>query len=74
MIPKKGETTKKFKGKTYHWCECHEAWTLHKPSECKNISNFVPESGNDDAPFANSTTNNVSFAASVESIMGELEE
>jgi hypothetical protein len=27
--------TKKFKGKTYHWCPNHNIWCLHKASECK---------------------------------------
>jgi hypothetical protein len=34
--PRSGEPkTKKFKGKTYHWCTNHNLWCLHKPSECK---------------------------------------
>jgi len=26
---------KKVEGRTYHWCTNHQAWTLHKGSECK---------------------------------------
>jgi len=34
--PKDGEPrTKMMSGKEYHWCDNHEAWTRHKPSECK---------------------------------------
>jgi hypothetical protein len=25
------------KGKTYHWCPNHLAWTIHKPEECNKI-------------------------------------
>jgi hypothetical protein len=32
--PNKGETTKKHNNKTYHWCPNHEAWCIHKLSEC----------------------------------------
>jgi hypothetical protein len=32
--PKKGETTKKHGNKTYYWCPNHEAWCIHKLSEC----------------------------------------
>ena len=34
--PKDGEShTKMVSGKEYHWCKNHEAWTRHKPYECK---------------------------------------
>ena len=67
--PSNGETTKKFGGKDYHWCPHHEAWTLHTPSECtKGGGSASPQSSE---PRQN---NNVSFAASVNSIMNELEE
>jgi hypothetical protein len=33
--PKEGEKHKKEVGKyTYHWCEHHMAWTVHKPADC----------------------------------------
>jgi hypothetical protein len=33
--PKDGEKHKKKVGKyTYHWCEYHMAWTVHKPADC----------------------------------------
>jgi hypothetical protein len=35
--PEKGEITKNFKGKTYHWCSKHIAWTIHSPEQC-NLS------------------------------------
>ena len=67
--PSNEETTKKFGGKDYHWCPHHEAWTLHTPSECtKGGGSASPQSSE---PRQN---NNVSFAASVNSIMNELEE
>ena len=34
--PKKGDPqTKTVKGKVYHWCVHHQAWTIHNPNECK---------------------------------------
>ena len=27
--------TKKVNGKTYFWCPTHQAWTIHRPEECK---------------------------------------
>ncbi len=34
-LPKDGEKRKKEVGKyTYHWCEHHMAWTVHKPTNC----------------------------------------
>jgi hypothetical protein len=33
--PKDSEKRKKEVGKyTYHWCEHHMAWTVHKPADC----------------------------------------
>lgn len=32
--PRKGETTKVVKGKTYHWCKHHSSWTIHNPKDC----------------------------------------
>jgi hypothetical protein len=33
--PKDGEKGKKEAGKyTYHWCEHHMAWMVHKPTDC----------------------------------------
>jgi hypothetical protein len=32
--PKKGETSKKVGDKMYYWCPNHEAWCIHKLSEC----------------------------------------
>ncbi len=33
--PKDGEKHKKEVGEyTYHWCEHHMAWTMHKPANC----------------------------------------
>jgi hypothetical protein len=33
--PKDGEKREKEVGKyTYHWCEHHMAWTVHKPANC----------------------------------------
>jgi hypothetical protein len=34
--PRPGEPKKKkYRGKTYYWCNNHKLWCLHKPSECK---------------------------------------
>ena len=36
VAPATGEpSTKKVKGKTYHWCIHHMAWTIHTSSECR---------------------------------------
>jgi hypothetical protein len=35
--PVKGENTKTVKGKSYHWCPKHIAWTIHTPEQC-NLS------------------------------------
>ena len=71
VAPKNGEATKKFGGKDYHWCPHHEAWTLHTPEEC-NKDHPSSEPSQTDTSQGNS--NNVSFAASVSSIMNELED
>jgi len=40
VSPKPGEDLIKKKGdKTYNWCTHHKQWTLHKPEDCKLISN-----------------------------------
>ena len=72
IAPKNGETTKKFAGKLCHWCPNHVAWTLHTPEECNKGDNHSPEPSQSDASQGNN--NNVSFAASVSSIMNELED
>ena len=70
MKPKNGETTKKFDGKTYHWCSNHDAWTLHTPEECK-----MGDKGKSEGSKSKSEgENNVSFASSVTQIMDRLEE
>ncbi len=34
-LPKDGQKREKEVGKyTYHWCEHHMAWTMHKPANC----------------------------------------
>jgi hypothetical protein len=44
--PRPGEPkTKKFRGKTYHWCNNHKMWCLHKPSECKLHSKSAKKEG-----------------------------
>lgn len=32
--------SKEFQGKTYYWCPKHEAWTAHKPEDCKGKDFF----------------------------------
>ena len=45
--PKEGEKqSKTVEGKEYHWCQHHEGWTRHKPSECKGIG-FTKAQGKD---------------------------
>lgn len=39
--PAQGEPLhKEFQGKTYYWCPKHEAWTAHKPEDCKGKDFF----------------------------------
>lgn len=39
--PSQGESlSKEFQGKTYYWCPKHEAWTAHKPEDCKGKDFF----------------------------------
>ena len=75
VAPKNGEKTKKYSGKTYYWCPNHNAWTLHTPEQCnkKNGGPTAKRSASS-ADQPNEGGNAVSFAASVESIMDELEE
>eukprot|EP00978_Attheya_sp_CCMP212_P038792 scaffold195892_cov65-Attheya_sp.AAC.1 len=35
LMRKAGETTRKVNNKVYHWCSKHNAWTLHKPDDCR---------------------------------------
>jgi len=35
LTRKAGETTRKVNSKVYHWCTKHNAWTLHKPDDCR---------------------------------------
>lgn len=45
--PKDGEPHTKMMGeKEYHWCPNHEAWTRHKPSECKGKGYKFETAGN----------------------------
>ena len=47
--PKEGEShTKMVSGKEYHWCNNHQAWTRHKPSECKGKGYKFPSKKSDD--------------------------
>jgi hypothetical protein len=47
--PKNGETTKVVKGKTYHWCPKHTAWTIHTPEQCNLVTTSKPSSDNESA-------------------------
>ena len=60
--PVNGETTKVFEGKTYYWCPKHNAWTLHKPSECR----LKDPSDNEDK--------NATFASALATIEAESQE
>ena len=71
--PKNGETTKKFGGKQYHWCPKHVAWCLHTPEQCNKGDQGAPQSSQN-GNTSQGNRNNVSFAASVSSIMNELED
>jgi hypothetical protein len=48
--PKDGEAKQKTVGKnTYHWCDKHKAWTVHKPEDCR-LSQAKEENKNKEAP------------------------
>jgi len=48
VAPKSGgPTTIQKNGRTYHWCPNHQAWTYHKPEECKGKEFRKEESGNE---------------------------
>ena len=50
--PKDGDKkSKSVDGKEWHWCPKHEAWVMHKPSECKGLG-FRPGKDNADAKAA----------------------
>jgi len=37
--PKEGDPkSRKVGEKTYHWCHNHQAWVIHKPSDCRGIA------------------------------------
>lgn len=42
-------TTKVYEGRTYHWCQNHNSWTMHTPAECKGI-NYRPGNNNNVPP------------------------
>jgi hypothetical protein len=48
--PKDGEAKQKSVGKnTYHWCDKHKAWTVHKPEDCR-LSESQEETKHKKAP------------------------
>jgi hypothetical protein len=48
--PKDGEAKQKSVGKnTYHWCDKHKAWTVHKPEDCR-LSEAEEENNHKEAP------------------------
>jgi hypothetical protein len=48
--PKDGEAKQKSVGKnTYHWCDKHKAWTVHKPEDC-HLSESQEETKHKKAP------------------------
>jgi hypothetical protein len=58
VAPKGGEPkSKTVEEKTYHWCETHESWVRHKPSECRGI-NFRGGKGNNDQDRKSNGGNN----------------
>ncbi len=79
--PKDGKKYEKQVGKyTYHWCEHHMAWTVHKPADCllgnqhKEEQKKKPQKANS-ATFADAaaTAFNPHFAALM-ALMADLEE
>jgi hypothetical protein len=57
--PKDGEKRKKEVGKyTYHWCEHHMAWTVHKPANC-----LLGKQHKDDQKKKPQKANSATFAA-----------
>ena len=64
VAPKPNEPrTKTVNEKVYHWCNKHQAWTLHTPAECKGVD-FKPrvqgtgDSGNNPPKQHNEGTTN----------------
>jgi hypothetical protein len=40
--PSNNEAKKQVKGKTYHWCPKHVAWTIHSPEQCNLTTDPKP--------------------------------
>jgi hypothetical protein len=58
---KDGEKRKKQEGKyTYHWCEHHMAWAIHKPVDC-----FLGKQHKEEQKKKPQKANSGSFAAAV---------
>eukprot|EP00957_Ditylum_brightwellii_P114270 8712574-Ditylum_brightwellii.AAC.1 len=51
--PKPGEAlTKEVNGKTYHWCEDHQAWVIHNPKDCTLRQQRLAKEGKGGVTFA----------------------
>ncbi len=74
--PKDGEKHEKQLGKyTYHWCEHHMAWTVHKPADCRlgkqhkeNQEKKLQKANSATFAAATATVVNAQFAALMASI------
>lgn len=84
--PTAGEPrTKKIRGKVFHWCEHHMAWTMHKPDECRLRPGYSDAATNATTPTAASATDSATAgvtsattgvtpqAMTAEAILGRLE-
>jgi hypothetical protein len=78
--PAAGEPrTKKIRNKTFHWCEHHMAWTMHKPDDCRLRPGYSDPATNVATPLASSATDSATPASvtpqamTAEAILGRLE-
>ena len=69
--PAEGEPeSKEMKGRLYHWCIGHQAWTLHKPSDCR----LPTDSNGSEAKTATSKTGTTaSYKEALQTIMSVIE-
>ena len=74
IAPKEGEAkSKTVNEKTYHWCETHDAWVRHKPSECRGI-NFRGGKGKKDQDKKSSGGNNDNKKMKLNKALASVEE
>jgi hypothetical protein len=65
--PKSGDKQSKEVGKyTYHWCEHHMAWSMHKPSECRLSKEWKEEQQKTKPAY---TANSATYATAAASMV-----